>query len=144
MGARKGLTVDTETFYLAVALKCGPPTMHDFTYSTATWNNMTVQGIPWWVHNAPKGHEFLALVQQYGEAKMRASHWYIKYAQWYLKTRANYHQPTGIVDSHTVLRAAAKWSAIPEERANARKEIKHLQENHATHRRKSSRSASQR
>lgn len=142
MGGRKGLSVPLETFFTAVALKCGAPMQRyfDYVHHQLGWKGQQLKGIGVWVHNTPEGKVYMDLVQQFGEAKSRATHWYIKYARWYAKAKANYHQPALVADSHSVLIAASKYSWDDQERKDAKQELARL----AACRGKSSRAASKR
>lgn len=123
--AKKGLTVDVETFFLAVSLKCGPPLQRyfDYVHPLRGWKQQILRGIGVWVHNTDEGTKFMEVVTGFGEAKLRATHWYLKYARWYRKAKANYHQPAGVVDPRTVDVYTAKYSHDERERNSAKQTL---------------------
>ncbi len=141
--ARKGLTVDVETFFLAIALKHGPPLKkyYDYVHPLLGWQNLEMKGISPWVHLSPRGREYMEIVTQFGEAKLRATHWYLKYTKWYMQhKRANYHSAEPLPSERDWLIPTSKWSHDDTERNNARQQIKSA----GASRRKSSNAASKR
>lgn len=81
MAQRKKLEVDEETFFLAVQLACGPPKREYFAYV----HDRFARGISAWVQHTPEGRRFTQCVTNFGEAKSRASRWYIAYTRWWNK-----------------------------------------------------------
>ena len=83
----------------------------------------------------------MAIVVGFGEAKLRATHWYLKYTKWYAEhKRANYHSAEPLATEREWLVPMSKWSHDDRERNDARNKIKGV----STSRRKSPNAASKR
>lgn len=75
---RKKLTITEEEFFNIVLLLLGPPKEEYFDH----YVNRFEYGIRSWVKYTSNGQKFLHLVASYGEAKVRASLLYKRYARW--------------------------------------------------------------
>lgn len=82
---RKRLRTNKEEFFEAALLLCGPPesrTHHEAPMSVS-WRRTPFVGTSAWIRYDPEGQKFTKLLMEYGEAKSRATNWYIMYLKWW-------------------------------------------------------------
>ena len=77
---RKVLTISEEEFFNVVLLLLGPPKREYFEFTIP--GSRFEYGIRAWVKYAPEGQKFMELIVTYGEAKVRASLIYKRFARW--------------------------------------------------------------
>lgn len=81
---RKVLSIPEEDFFEVVLLLMGPPKREYFEFEGP---NRFEYGLRAWVKYAPEGQKFMALVESYGEAKVRAAYTYKRYSSWHHRSK---------------------------------------------------------
>ena len=79
---RKHLKLTDDEFFTLCTLKFGNPTLAPFTYMSMQHPDR-IRGIHFWCREAPEGRAFVELVNQCGEAKVRAPMWYRRWCDWH-------------------------------------------------------------